>query len=60
MYFLLEDFHDWSMLTNFDKILLKNEFLKQSHNIEFSKKREKTKKNNLIFKVLVSKNINND
>ena len=37
LYFLHEDIHDWSMLTNFEEILLKNGFLKKSQNFEFSK-----------------------
>ena len=50
------------MLTIFEKVLLKNEFLKESQNkFELTKNRGKIKKkkNNFIFEILVSKNITN-
>ena len=45
---------------NLRKFYWKIGFLKKSQNFEFSKNRGKIKKNNFIFEIFVSKNINND
>ena len=48
------------MLKIFEKILLKNEFLKKRQNFDFSKNRGRIKieKNNLTFEILPPKTIN--